>query len=455
MKYAIGIVLAACMLCTIVQAVELPLKYERYPDTDGDDQFRPFGWSSFWWTDQMPTGKWKLPKTYGDYQLFAWIEIGEQKRLAIMDKSSSREVFFNRIHFDANANHDLTDDAVITAVEVEESYTNDFSVNFPVIDTLTLIDGIPLPYSFRINIRYRDYEQVRNTSWWRKITGFFTRRFQSQRKLHLRQLHSYLLPNCTYTAELDYNNDKYRIHLGDGNANGRFDDWVTISERGSYTWILTEGDNFYVTPADKNVNYCDGQVLSKYLNLKDSLYTVSISLENNLLTLRPVTEEIARIELSAPVYRISFKGSNDWVMSYQPEKTVLVPVDTYQLYDYVMFRDEPTGARWRLTARGTKNLPEVTVDVGTSAPFVIGEPFRPAVEVPERYLKSPDLFYLRLDWSILGAGKEVVSRLECDDKNGKTAIAMSTKHKDLPKEATYKILKPDGEVVTQGSFEYG
>lgn len=262
-----------------------------------------------------------------------------------------------------------------------------------------------------------------------------------------------------YTTELELDAAKYQIYLGDYNTNGRFDDFGKVWERelisGDRIW--TQGDNFYLTPVDKEMDYYDGQMLGKYLNLKNALFAVSISQIESMLTLTPVTEEVARIELPTDANRISFIGNDAWVMSCLPERTVLAPPGTYRLLDYVLFGDEPTGARWQLTASGTKKSPEITVVAGDIAAYTIGEPFRPTVVVPEWSRKEIQngMEYANLEMTILGAGKEIVVGLEYDNLNGKTALAMSQESKYRPKEATYKILKSDGEVATQGSFEYG
>ena len=461
MKYAIVILLAACLLCTFVQAIELPLKYERYPEYRSDEslEFWPYGASYVEFEENIPEGEWKLPKHNSKFPLYGWIEIGDQKRLIILDKRNPKAKFYDRIYFDVNANSDLTDDKVIEALKDDIGEGPRFYLYFPRMDIPTLVDGVSLPYYFFIDVNYNGYEERGTSSWWGTITGFFKRKPKQEKPLDLERLRFRIYNQCMYTAELEQEGTTYKICLADYNGNGRFDDLgkkVVVEERDSEEPVWVRGDAFYLAPKDEKMDYRELQFLGQYLHLKNTLYTVNISQAEKHLTLTPVTEGVAKIELPVPVYRIVLMNDDGWVMSCMPEKTVLVLPGTYQLLNYVLFRDEPTGARWQLCASASGVSPLVTVAAGESASYVIGEPFRPFVTVPEwsrtrlASSKSVDLVMY-----VMGAGKELIQDLDCIKDRGNSSVPLSWKEEQRPREPTFKILKPDGEVVNQGAFEYG
>jgi hypothetical protein len=63
---------------------------------------------------------------------------------------------------------------------------------------------------------------------------------------------------------------------------------------------------------------------------------------------------------------------------------------------------------------------------------------------------------VRIGFIVEGAGKERLADLS-RVSGDRTRIELSTSNRFLnrPKEPTYKIVQPDGQIVAQGSFEYG
>ena len=67
-----------------------------------------------------------------------------------------------------------------------------------------------------------------------------------------------------------------------------------------------------------------------------------------------------------------------------------------------------------------------------------------------------DVLHLNdIELTIVGAGREVITELERVSGDGPSSIEMSARYTTRPKEAAYRITKPDGEIVASGSFEYG
>ena len=455
-RYFVGMQVVLCFFCVgaHTQVLELPLTYERYPDAEEEYQFRPFGSAFLVPLSAPPEGEWKLPKLVSEHPLYAWVRIGEQERLLVLDQSDRNAAFYDRLYFDANANRDLTAGQVIDARGVEADDGQYFSAFFRGIDTETLVDGISLPYSFSIYVRYYSPERP---SWGARLRSFLTRSAGPKQPISMDRLNIYLSPHCMYTATLTLDDAVYQLYLGDSNANGRFDDWGTIIERDedSDHWMQTHGDTFYLTSEDAELGFYDGHLLGKYLNLKDSLYALDISQTEERLTLTPVMDNAVEVALPTSVHRITLISDDGGVMSCMAGDVILAPPGTYRLRNYVLYHDEPNGARWRAIASGTWDSPETAITTGADATLAIGEPFRPIVSVPtwSRYNLEHHNDSVRLDLRVLGAGAEVISDLRCIDNVEESAIAMSEYGR--PKEATYRILMPDGEVVVQGKFEYG
>jgi hypothetical protein len=83
----------------------------------------------------------------------------------------------------------------------------------------------------------------------------------------------------------------------------------------------------------------------------------------------------------------------------------------------------------------------------------------PSVSVSEgnvQNVRAGHVTDAQLQFSIKGSGQEVVTDLERVSGNRtRIALAASAQYPNRPKEPAYRIVKADGEVVTQGDFEYG
>jgi len=144
--------------------------------------------------------------------------------------------------------------------------------------------------------------------------------------------------------------------------------------------------------------------------------------------------------------------ANHCLMAYQPGKEIKVPAGKYRLYNYQIFKKDKQGDLWRLKATATTETPFLTVDGKGKLVVELGEPYVPVVEVRVRENRSR----ASIGFDVEGRGKEFVTDLS-HISGDQTQIPLS-EEEDLnhrPKEPTYKIVKTDGEVVSQGSFRYG
>src|SRR5512137_1656375 len=80
-------------------ALEVELKFDRYPDqTTDEDFFRP---ADFHFLDKSmtpPEGKWKLPQLKSKAPSFALAELGDGKRLLILDRREGKDPFYNLLY---------------------------------------------------------------------------------------------------------------------------------------------------------------------------------------------------------------------------------------------------------------------------------------------------------------------------------------------------------------------
>jgi hypothetical protein len=141
-----------------------------------------------------------------------------------------------------------------------------------------------------------------------------------------------------------------------------------------------------------------------------------------------------------------------FLMMYQPSKTITVPAGKYRLFKYKTLKQDKQGDLWRLCASANTESPFITVGGNREAVLKFGEPFVSKVNVRVRERTSR----ASLSFAVEGQAKESLADLS-HISGDKTQIPLS-EEEDLghrPKEPTYKIVKADGEVITQGSFEYG
>lgn len=436
----LGFSLAAAAL-----AVDVPLKYEKYPDKT--KSFYPYGTARLQKTIKPPNGEWKIPELKSEHPLYALAKLGDKECLFIMDRQNTDDFFYNRLYYDANGNNDLTDDPVIDGALRGSPNDRSVSVNFPVVDTTIEVDGKSLPYSFRPALNGYSLKQLEKNGY---------------TKLNVnRYINLYLRINCTYSGEFQINGKSYRVVLGDRNCNGRFNDKFTLPDYSKYAQanrriqIYAQGDHLYITSGEKIEDY-DEQVCGDWLLVKDKLFELDISTTEGKMILTPVTEKLAPLKLAMKTERISLytEDGKDCIMIYQPDKEIKIPQGKYKLLDYQAFKKDEQGDLWRLCAAATLESSSIAVDGSSKSVLEYGEPYAPIVNAFRLGGEPSNKAYL--SFNVEGKGREFLtdlSRISGD----KTKIQLSKEEgsSNRPKEPAYKIVKPDGEVIKQGSFEYG
>ncbi len=439
-RVLLAIFLGFCLTAAAF-AIDVPLKYQKHPAEPED--FYPYGSNGFTVTLKKPAGDWKLPSLVSEKALYTFVKIGDVERLVVLDKQKEDAKFYDRIYFDSNGNNDLMDDPVLDGTIRFGSNNQYCYVDFQAVDTEIKIDGKSLPFSFSPRIFGYMLEQLAKSEFDEKSVSQY--------------INFMVNLNCSYTGEFKIGNQKYSVILGDSDCNGRFSDRFSVYKfkkpPPGRRRIYDEGDAFYITTGDKIVPF-DALTLGDMLLVKDKLFKVSVSTAEGKMTLTPLTENLVPLQLASDTERLSLYSEDEkhCLMAYQPDKKIKVPAGKYRFFNYQILKKDKQGDLWRLNATATTESPWVTVE-GKGKPVVeLGEPYAPVVEVTVR----ENTTRASIGFDIEGKGKEFVTDLS-HISGELTQIPLSEEENlgHRPKEPTYKVVKTDGEVVTQGSFEYG
>ncbi len=422
-------------------ALDVRLAYEKHPAR----AFRPYGYRQVQPEDSPPAGDWKWPPLKSSRPLYAMCPIGDAERLMVFDCREAGEAFYDRVYFDEDGNHDLTDDPPIEGtnhVMREHSYCY---AEFPAVDTSIEVDGRNLPYRFRARASGTPIDTPATARSGRTVR---------------RNVHVSLNAACSYLGSFALDGKKYQVALGDANCNGRFDDYARASESNASPWqetIEMTGDNLYIT-AGREVEYTDRQLLGHRLLVNGKLLDVSINIPQGRLVLRATKEDRFPIRLPADVEQLGVRGANDanWIMMYRPGETAEVPEDRYRLAEYRIVRADAWGDRWSLQGVATPDSPAAEAAPGTDARLSFGDPLVARVELPPWFkrMSGHRASDIPLRLRIEGCGRDFVTDLQ-HISGRKTQIKCSEKDKSRPAEPRVKVARQNGEVVFEGRLEYG
>ncbi len=442
------------LLTASASGLDVPLKFEQYADRGRS--LRPYGSSAPEKMIDRPAGDWKFPEFNSKFPVYAFAKLGEQDRLLVLDRTKQSDFFYNRIHFDANGNRDLTDDPVVDGKATRYGNNNEYCmVVFSDVDTTVEVDGKTLPYSFRPALTGMDLHSLGE----KQITIDNINRY----------MYLSLNANCCYSGEFELDGRSYRIMLGDANCSGRFDDKMSVRTDIAFADrrpVYVQGDQFYISAGPKIMGLYDAQTLGDWLLVGDKSFAVRVNTAEGKMTLVPRSEGLNALTLTAAAERLSLytEDGNRCMMVYQPGETIMVPPGKYRMLTYQLLRKDLQGDLWQLVAGGTKKSPFVTVDGSGEAVLKFGEPYVPIAEVPERYMDNVrngssshvqfSFNQVQLSFNVEGAGKELLTDLRRLSGN-RTRIKLSKKSPGRPEEPTYMIWKTDGEIAARGSFEYG
>lgn len=422
------------------RGIEIPLFYDRYPQ--GNNYSRPGGGANIPLRTNPPAGEWKLPSLSAEPPLFAQIPLGDSTYLAVLDRSSPTNRFYNRVYLDRNGNRDLTDDDPIDK-ESETYGRNYFHCSFPPVDLEIETGGRQLPYRFRMRI---------GGPW--KGWGAAGQEDPD----FLDRLDFAVSPQCAYLGEFSLDGAGYRVALGDSTANGIFGNPARLRNDMDLPGrrLFATGDGLYVSTGDL-VRYSDGFPLGDFLALGKRLFEAQIDVPGGRLLLKPHVESIGALEFPVSVESmalLSAEGDRGFML-YRVGRRAPAPSGTWRLLGYQAYKSDEWGDTWFLRASGSEDTSPVTVTGNEPSPWAVGDPLQTFVDIPEEVLrKVPGGGALRFNLGIRGNVREIIDGIH-HVSGTQTKHAKSKRSSSLPEEAAYRIVKPDGERVASGSFEYG
>jgi hypothetical protein len=444
-------------------ADEKPDEGDLYLYAWAQSDFQPSGYAFPQTQTQPPSGEYKLPELKAKQAAYVTLPLGGKDRLAVLDKASADDKFFSRLYFDANGNADLTDDPPIDGkVELSPDRAN---ADFGTIDLTLEQEGKPYKYALKATCYYYGSPP----------SEFSADMMRNMLRLQLR-------PVAHYAGSFEQDGKTYRVALGDANCDGTFTDKLAPAEGTmSDGSLYFRGDSFNIS-SEEMMKDAKTFLLGDQLLVGKQLYDVAIDIPGAKLTLTPAEGARGTLRLPQPVKRIELISDRQKaVMCVDSGDSLELPEATYAPYEYSLER-EAAGGKWSLTCKATQATTGTRVTAGAQATLAMGEPFRTGIDVPawERQnmrmmsTQAPEkkggiLSWftgsrsdstpqqpkrsVRLEMRLTGAGNESVTNLQLVD--GKSSIEMSPTNRNQPKEPTYRIMKPDGELLAQGSFEYG
>ena len=437
--------LAGILFSSLVSAMEVPLKYEKYSGNQGT--FRPMGMLSVKVKLDAPPGEWKLPELKFDHPLYSLVKTGDSERLMILDVQKEDDLYYNCIYFDANANSDLTDDKIIHGTLRDIGNGQYFMTEFPGVDMMIEVDGVSLPYNFKIRASGNAFNAANSPA----LNNQNIRRFAN----------IYCQTNCSYSGTFKVNGTDYTIEIGDANCNGRFDDSFTkpniVNSSPVPRPLMPSGDQMYLS-TDGVIGYLDRLALGDMLLIEGKLFEVSISTKDKTLTMNEVSDGLVTVKLPMEVELLSLytDDGEHCVNCYKPGSQVTLPPGNYKLLSYQACRKDKQGDLWRVCASSSSDTPSFAVKQGSGEACAFGEPYSPVVSLRTRPGSSSNNGNIPISFNVAGVANEIltdVARISGD----KSIIPRSSIRgkENLPKEPSYKIITPGGEVVATGSFEYG
>lgn len=420
--------------------LDVPLKYEKAPSNP--KVFSPSGHGYCSLSPIKPPGDWKIPPLRSKEPLYGLVKLGDSDHLLIMDSLNADDDKYSRMLIDCNGNGDLNDDPPIDGKIQERNNpgNNYYYIEYPSVDMKIKIDGALVSYC---------------------ITPYFAAKLKRDDDSLGEPYGFSFSVYCTYTGTFKIDKSQYSIRLVDVNGNGRFNDPPKFMNNPNFTkhyGITPRGDVIFISNGNK-VDYFDNQYLGDLLFIKDKLYDVKVDLAGGKMILTEVKKGLSKLKLpvTPEYFSIYTVDGGHFLTAYQPSGNIVnVPVGNYKLMGYQILRKDEQGDLWCIDAVSTAESQAFSVSAQGMATLNFGEPFTPSVFLPYGFNTQSNLNNIPLIFNIEGKGKEVIINMN-RRQGAATKIPLSKKrgYENRPQEPTYTIIKPDGEIISQGAFEYG
>ena len=421
---------------------DVPLKFEKAPSDP--NIFFPVGNINSSVVANKPDVNLILPKLNTDKPFYGIVTLGDNKIYYVLDVPDTTNNICSRMYFDCNGNGDLSDEKPVEGKankQNEASFGGYYSIDFPPVDFKIKANGESLQYCIKPYIFLQIVES--------KYQAFY----EPQVSFRV---------NCAYSSTFKVGKSQYHIRFGDSNGNGKFDDKAKFENNPNYpkhNTIFPQGDIIYLTDGRK-LEYYDGQYLGDMLLIQDKLFEIKLDFSGGKMSLTEIKKGLSKLKLSVKpeFFSLYTVDGSHFMMAYKPSgNVVMIPEGNYKLMGYQLFRKDDQGDLWCVNAVSSIESKAVSVTQKSEAVLNFGEPFTPTVFLPNIYnLNSQYKQNTPISFNIEGIGKEIVMYMSRKEGTA-TKIPLSKRqgYESRPQEPTYTIIKPDGEIVSQGVFEYG
>jgi len=429
------------------QAIEVPLKY--HADTSEFEDLYISGNGDVEVLEACPDGDWTLPECLAPEPKFGFVTLGDSKFLIALDRAKKSDEFYTRVHLDANANGDLTDDESLVGTIMTFGESDGFYYAYyeGTIDLEFEADGRMHPYRLGFTVQGQDPEKLEMP--------------EGMEDAMFSYLHVNIEAPCFYAGEFTRGDDTYRFAISDENCNGFFGDQLHIDDNVRFPArypIWAQGDRIYLT-ADEDLSYQDTFTLGARLMLGKELFDVEVDAAGGKLVLTPTAGELVplRFQMLPDRMLLDSRTAGQAVMLYRPDEVAMLPPGDYRPLSYQLRATGTQNDVWFLAAGATRRTPYVTLAAGPETILEFGAPFTALAEVDDhsrKALANGDLDEVRVSFNVEGAAHELLtdlSRLEGTN----AGIVMSSEDKDKPREPAYMVYTKDGKLVQTDSFEYG
>ncbi len=388
----------------------------------------------------------KEPNQYqAEYPLRAVITLADRKYAFILDKQSKQSQGYDRCYFDLNGNGDLTDDIPIDVPKAYKTAESHRSRN----GFVTTVYQFP-----RVELTLHS----EGTEW---NYPLFLSSITTTRDKDL-SVGATFFPAAYRQGEILLRGSKHTLVLIDWSTTGRFDVPVSFASNGKgvHEFLDQIGTEFLVDPkhlANPSITQ-HRQFLGKMNALGGRFYNIKVTPGGDELTCTPVEVPMGRITVPQPPCNVWLINDDGFIaLDLRDSAPVDVPVGKWRLLAYTLWRGAKTGQASATSKAGGKaacpkgsvsELPKsiwvytdrvldcepITVVANQTTTMKIGPPYAPTLTV-ERKGKVATLGV-----QVRGIGQEKIHPWVTGITQSKPKI---------------RITDPQGNLVEQGSLEYG
>lgn len=426
-------VLLGLLICAISAAEPVEISLTRVEGTEPFPKLLvPLGFGVLPLYAKVPADV-KAPADLPAGFYYGAVKLGDSSFPFVISKGGDGK--YSSLLFDMNANNDLNDDQPRNAENI-------------------LFDGDEYASKWEMNLKYK----IAGKEYDYKASLLFMPWQQIPEPQPSGQVSLLSWRNSNYYAgEFSIGRHAYAVRLLDQDADGVYGEKaepVTDGKRAGFS-----GDRLFLAPSpiERPVS---SWYWSDYISIKETLYQVDLRFAESKLVLTPVETPLEKIILPQETERLQiWNTTSKQMLSYlKVSEHISVPAGYYTLVKYQLAREEK-GQPWFLEAVAPKKTALFAPGAGS---LIYGEPYQPVVSIPQDSLEmyAQDPSSLMLDLKLTGTGGETVTSLQryihpTMAANYEVPPGMSQKDPNLPAEPLYRIVSADGEVVSQGNFEYG